>query len=542
MLKEFALKQLTGRQLELDMLQGIAAHALSGEAESIILTGARGTGKTELLRHLYANLFNSGEDIIPFLYRVRTGIDSVEKFTEDYLTELILHMLSFINKNASLMHREVYSLEELKDIAKKSDALWCSDIVDNYFNIREGGDRRKLFSYSISVPYQVYHNTGMPVAVLIDDFHRIEKLCETGFDEQCGAMWTLFGKSLKFGFTPHVLSGVRADIRRMFFEDTSLGEYIEMMDMKGLKRNDALELFKGLCAKYSITYEEGAKNYIYNLGGNPFYITSFMQAVRQTTRHLTEDKGWTIYISEVAGGKISAYWTSILKACIRRLELRKSSLQMLFYLSGDSSYDLVDLSEKLSLNRESDADLLGLLHGAGIVETGFSALEFSDDQVLTDVIRALYYREIEKEGAEKIRELLLEDKQLEVKSSKTPSFHITIPATPKAELVAVKSLEQAARHFKLPSETIGKLQVALVELISVLSGKGGSAGEEYKFNFMLKDDVVSLDVVTAQPDLVLADEERRLVRSYVDDIKVEEEADGSKITLIKELNRGSAAS
>ena len=150
MLKEFALKQLTGRQLELDMLKGIAAHALSGEAESIILTGARGTGKTELLRHLYANLFNSGEDIIPFLYRVRTGIDSVEKFTEDYLTELILHMLSFINKNASLMHREVYSLEELKDIAKKSDALWCSDIVDNYFNIREGGDRRKLFSYSIS--------------------------------------------------------------------------------------------------------------------------------------------------------------------------------------------------------------------------------------------------------------------------------------------------------------------------------------------------------------------------------------------------------
>jgi AAA+ ATPase superfamily predicted ATPase len=540
--KEFVLKQLTGRQLETEILQGITAQALSGEADSIILTGTRGIGKTELLRHLYENLFSSGEGIIPFFYAVRQGVDSVEKFTEDYLAELVLQMLSFISKNASLMHREVYSLEELKDIAKKADASWCSEIVGNYFNIREGGDRRKLFSFSISVPYQVYHNTGMPVAVLIDDFHRIEKLCETGSDEQGRAMWTLFEKSFKFGFTPHVLSGVRADMYRMFFEDTSLGEYIEMMDLKGLKRSDALELFRGLCMKYSITYEEEAKNYIHHLGGNPFYITSFMQAVRQSTKHLTEDKAGTIYISEVTGGKISAYWTSILKACITTVELRKSSLQMLFYLSGGSSYDLVDLSEKLSLNRGSDADLLGLLHGAGIVETGFSALEFSDDQVLTDVIRGLYYREIEKEGPAEIREVLLENKQLEEKSAKTPSFHVTIPAAPKAELVAVKSLEQAARHFKLPSETIGKLQVALVELISVLYGKDGPSGEDYKFTFTLKDNVFSLAVVTAQPDLVLTDEESRLVLSYIDDISVEEEADGSKITLIKEVNGSSTAS
>lgn len=536
MTKEFTLTELTGRELETGILRAIASQALSGEAESIMLSGARGTGKTELLRHLYVNLFNSGEELIPFLYSVKHAVDSVEDFTEDYLTKLILQMLSFISKNASLMRREVYALEELKDIAKKSDASWCSDIVDNYFSVRESGDRRKLFSFVISVPYQIYHNTGMPVVVFIDDFHRIEKLCERGDDDQGGALWTLFETSWTFGFTPHVLSGFRADMRRMFFEDTFLGEYIEMMDLKGLKRNDALELFKGLCGKYSLTYEEGAKTFIYHFDGNPFYIRSFIQAVRQTARHLTADKAREVYIREVTEGKLSVYWTSILKDAVRKPELRKSSLQMLFYLSEGSTYDLVDLSEKLALNRENDPDVLGIFHNAGIVETGFSALEFSDDQVITDVIKGLYYREIEKEGTEKIREIILEEKHLEAEPVKTSSFYITIPSAPKAELVAVKSLEQVARHFKLPTETIGKLQVALVELISVVYGKDGSSGEEYQFAFSLKDNVFSAEVITPRADVDLSEEDSRRVRSYIDDIKVEEHEKGSKITLIKEVN------
>ncbi len=50
-------KDFFGRQVELASLYKRVLQADSGQAQSIVLSGRRGIGKTELLKHLFGQLF-----------------------------------------------------------------------------------------------------------------------------------------------------------------------------------------------------------------------------------------------------------------------------------------------------------------------------------------------------------------------------------------------------------------------------------------------------------------------------------------------------
>ena len=535
-LKEFTSKHFPGRNSEMDVLANIALKAGSGDAGSIVLLGKRGIGKTELLRHLYSGLFNSQNNTVPFFYTIKTAFASVENFSRDYLSNFILQYLAFIKKDVSLINTGIYSLKDLRDIANKSEASWVSEIIDNYSQVRAEGDLLKLFSYVISVPCQSYRLTGMPVVVIIDDFHKIRKLSELSSGDGGKDLWMLFENSINFRYSPHILAGYQAELHKMFFEETSLGEHLEIINLGGLSRHDSLELFKSLCEKYALSCEADVSVFLDLFGGNPFYIKSFIQAARQTGRSFSQDVFWEIYVREITKGKIYTYWTSILKSYIQRFELRKPSLQLLFNMCENDADDLSGLSEALSIKQEDLDYILSLLHTAGIIETGFSSLELVDDRILIDLIRGLYHKEIIKEPWDKIKDAISGDKRLHVIPAGTPAFDIMIPAAPKAELVALRSLEQVAKYYKMPSDAIGQLQISLIELFSGVLSKNGSSGESYQLKFILRENVFSVEILTSQLYPAFTDNDTRQIRPYIDDIKVEEVMNGSKITLIKKLN------
>jgi hypothetical protein len=540
-LKEFTSKYFLGRDSEINILANVASQAGSGDTGSIILLGKRGIGKTELLRHLYNELFNSSDNTVPFFYTIKTAFASVDSFSKDYISSFILQYLAFVKKDPSLINTGIYSLDDLRKIATRSDVTWISDIIDNYSQVRDDGDVLKLFSYVISLPYYSYRHTGMPVVVIIDDFHKIRKLSELsnrGYDKD---LWMLFENPIKFRFSPHIIAGFKAELHKMFFEETSFGEHLEIINLGGLNRRDSLGLFRSLCEKYALSCEADMTEFLDLFGGSPFYIKSFVQAARQTSRSFSQDDFWETYFREITKGKIYTYWTSILKSYIQRFELRKPSLALLYNLCEHGTEDVSSLSESLSIKQEEIDSILGLLHTAGIVETGFSALELIDDLILIDLIKGLYHKEILRGPWDKIKEKLSEDKLQPVILDKTPAFDLVIPSAPGAEFVAVKSLEHVARYYKMPPDAAGQLQVSLIDLFSAVLAKNGSSGENYRLKFILKDNVFSVEILTTRADLKFTDSVMRQIRLYIDDIKVEEVKHGSKITLIKELKKNIAS-
>lgn len=541
-LKEVTSKHFFGRNNEIDTLRNIASQACSGDSNSIILLGKRGIGKTELLKHLFSDLFNGQSDSIPFLYTVNAAYASIENFSKDYLSCLILQSLAFIKQEATLIKTGSYSLEEVMDIAEKSEAAWASNIIKKYFHMREAEDPIKLLSFVISVPCLIYCTIGMPVVVIIDDFHKIKKILEFGADDYSKDLWMCFEKAICFQYAPHIFAGLQADLHRMFFEDTSFGEHLEVITLSGLGMDDAFGLFGALCEKHELGFEAELKNHIEIFCGNPFYVKSFVQGARHTVRSLTENNYWEIYIREITTGKINTYWTSILNAYFPRFESRRPVLNVLYHICVNNPDDVyVKLRDMLAIERKELDHIIDLLHISGTLDMGFSTIEFTDDTVLADVVKVLYYKEILKESSDKIKEVIIKDKTTLLTSTAPPAFDITIPSTPKAELVAVQSLEQIARYFNLPSDTTGQLQISLAELFSGVLVKNGTSGGSYQIKFFLKDNVFSIEIITSQKDLALTDDDRKHIRPYIDDIRVEEIIGGSRIILYKELKENLAA-
>ncbi len=534
--KEFTTKNFLGRNSEIEGLQGIAAEAAFGDANSLLVYGKRGVGKTELLKHLYNRLFSQQNDSIPFFYTLKTSFTSIEDFSKDYLRSFILQGLAFLNKDIALTHSGRYSLDDLIYIAHKADAQWAVQIIDQYLQLREEGKPIHMLSHAMSAPYISYRNTDRAVVVMIDDFHKIGKFCELNMEEGRGSLSMVLDSTVSSRHTPHIISGCQSELQKMFFEETSIGNNVELMNLQRLASHESELLFKLLGEIHSVNIDLDPGRFINVLNGNPFYIKSFMQSARQSCRTLTEEDFWQIYLNEVMKGKIFTYWTSLLKSYVPPFELRKPSLSFLYNLSReDMAPDFSALSEQLSIDSGNLDRIINMLQSAGTIESGFSTFGIADDAVFMDVIRGLYYTEIERQPVSRVRELILDYRNEQPKTASPPSFDLSIPATPKAELFAVKSLEQAALFYKIPLEYVGEIQIALIELFSGSLAQSESSSDKYDLKFNYRDNVFSTAIITSQPDISMLSEVNDHIRAYVDDLKVEKIMNGTRIVLLKEI-------
>jgi hypothetical protein len=392
---KFTVKTIFGRDHELEILKNIHTAAMSGSATGIFLSGRNGIGKTELLRQTFHQLFTDQNNAIPFFYTIKTAFTSIETFSKDYFCTFIVQSLAFLKKDISTIDACIYSLEDVTQLTKESGVQWVIDIMNDFLQVKKTVDPLNLFLSAISAPYRSYLITGTPVIVIIDDFHKMRKFCEINVADNNTNFWMLFENSVKSPYTPHIFSGYQAELNKMFFEDTAFGEYLELFSMTGLKRDDSVRLFTTSSEALGLNVSIELPECIDLFNGNPFYIKNYIHAARQASRTLSEDNFWLIYLSEITKGKTFMYWTSILKTYIPHFDLRKPSLTFLYQLYKErSGTALSNLHDNLSIGQEDLENIISLLQVSGTVETGFTELEPADDNILIDVIKGLYLREI----------------------------------------------------------------------------------------------------------------------------------------------------
>jgi uncharacterized protein YbcI len=526
-------KNFVGRNNELDALKRVAHDALSGNATSIFLSGKWGTGKTELLMHLYNHLFRTQKETIPFFYRIKTEVSSLAGFAEDYLTAFLLQSVAFVKKEPSLLYTGIYSLKDLNKMALETGMQWAVDIIESFQQIREGGDSLRSYELAVSAPFRCFLKSEKPFIILIDDFHRLKNLVSA---DEAKRPWTLFENSLQSRYTPHVISGFQMNIQEMLFEESGIGEHLEVLDLDGLDKESARQLFSALSIRFGISVEPSVINFIDIFRGNPFHIKSFAQAARQKGRTFSRKDLLSVYAKEIMNGKTRSYWTSLLKTHVPEFPMRRPALKVIYRFCENGEVEIDNLAGELSLDREELDGILNLLHASGVIETGFSMLECADDRVMVDTIRALYMKEVMKDSPESIQEAVM-GRTVHIVEESGPLFVLSIPDDPKAELVAAKSLEQIAGHYNISAEITGQLQLALVELFAGVLTSDKSGNGSYTMKFRLTDNTFSMEVTVPELEMSLSEAERKRLSAYVDDIKIEETRDGFIVTLQKEINR-----
>lgn len=540
-------KDFIGRGQEIDALGKISSEAKEGVATGIFISGQRGSGKTELLNQLFNVMFWRQDQVAPFFYALNPALTSALDFSTDYLGRFIHQRLAFQKKNASLIN-EGLSLESLINVAEESGAHWAVDIIKNHLQIKASGDMTRIFLSAIRAPHNSYLSTGMPVVVLIDDFQKISEL--HGLNDDNKNLWMLFEEQFKSRLTPHIITGCRSTLHKMLFQDTPFGKDLELFSLSGLDKNSSIKLLTLLCEHYGIIVDRDALLVFADLfRGNPFYIRNFIQTARYSGKTLSEKDLRSIYFKEITAGKIYTYWISRLKNHVPRPEERKTALTLLYHLCKDDigwhphdlSTALSGLMNVLSVSRETLDSILNSFQTAGIVDINFSTLNFTEDGVLIDFIKRLYSREILSEPPDMVEDAFLKEKVAGSKTEEIQSFEISIPASPKAELIAAKTLEQIAKNHNISSEIIWDLQIALIDLLTGITAQNNILNENIYIRFEPRENTFAVELKTPYreltPAVLSSASGKQLAGNYTDDIKFEKIKNGTKITLIKNLKK-----
>jgi anti-sigma regulatory factor (Ser/Thr protein kinase) len=553
-LRTIAEKDFIGRNHELQSLLHISSEATNGCAASLFLSGPWGVGKTELLKQLFSSLFWKQNDVVPFFYPVSSSVSSLYDFSRDYISTFIRQWLAFQTKDASLINAKELSLEKVLTLSEKAKAHWAVDIIGHFLQTHTSSDLPELFTSAISAPYQSYLKTGMPVVVVIDDFHNVKGLSGVNSESNQSA-WRHFDDRLKNRHTPHIIAGSQGELRKMFFQQSSIGESIELRNLSGLDTHHALAFLNSLCDLYDLTIQKNALSFFIDLfNSNPFYMRNLIQSARHINKQLSMDDLLKIYFFEITHGKFYACWISRLKAFMPHLEQRRISLEILHYLCDNGDFSLqTNLADIFSISTEVLQNIITTFHDAGIIEINFSTMNLVNDTVLKDVIQILYSREILKKSIDYIESELITGRYKKeclryTKPLKQPLVEIIIPAAPQAEFIGVNVLEHIARGQNISAETIKELQIALIELFSSVSMQENRITDgSFHMSVESGDDIFLItvtlpDKTSVRPNLLNTLTENHLIKRYTDDVKLQETEAGVKVTLIKRLAENTLSS
>ena len=531
-----------GRGEELAGLSRRALQADKGMAQSAILSGPRGIGKTELFKQLFDSLFWRQDHVVPFYYAVSPSLLSAAAFSRNYLTQYLCQRLAFEKKDQSLLHLDGVSIDGLASLVEEREASWAREILDRY--IQSAGDPADALRIALNAPHLSAMATGMPVAILIDEFHRLKGLHIDGAPDP--RLISLFEVPMSFQKSTHVITGNEAEIFEM-----PVASGLERISLRPLGPDDALSIALSLLHAYGA---EGKMPplLLRHLGGNPLYLGCVLRAACDK-KNLEEKDFWRGYAREIVEGALAVTWSSTLKSHFPDVGLRRPALAIV--------YKIYHTSEPLSSRRiaksfaltETQAESIAYaLYLAGFVRGEFGVFRAVEDKVVRDIIDCLYMKEILGKPVHDLEREFLE-KSLPERED-VIRLDMTLPVIKDAELVAAQCLEQIGKNLHINPDAIGQLQIAVIEAcINAIERSKGTDKQVY-VSFVADGDRVEVSIESAGRDFVvqetgepLADREPtkahvkgrgiRMMNRFADEVRFERTARGTKTVLVKNLSK-----
>jgi anti-sigma regulatory factor (Ser/Thr protein kinase) len=531
-----------GRGEELAGLSRRVLQADKGMAQSAVLSGPRGIGKTELLKQLFGSLFWRQDHVVPFYYTVNPALLSAAAFSKNYLTQYLCQRLAFEKKEQSLLYLDGMSIDGLSALVEEREAVWAREILDRY--IQSTGDPADALRIALSAPHQSAMATGMPVAILIDEFHRLKGLHIDGAPDP--RLISLFEVPMSFQKSTHVITGNEAEIFEM-----PVASRLERIPVQPLGPEDASSRALSLLHAYEA---EGKTPplLLRHLGGNPFYLGCVLRTACDK-KNLEEKDFWKAYAREIVEGALALSWSSILKSYFPDVGLRRAALAIV--------YKIYHTSEPLSCRRiaksfaltDTQAEAIAYaLYLAGFVRGEFGVFRAVEDRVVRDIIDCLYMKEILGKPAHDLEQEFLE-KSLPEKEG-VLRFDMTLPMIKEAELVAAQCLEQIGKTLHINQDAIGQLQIAVIE--ACINAIEHSKGTEKKIyvSFVADGDRVEVSIESAGREFVVqetgepfGDREHakasgrgwgiKMMKRFADEVRFEKTARGTKTVLVKNLSK-----
>lgn len=539
------------REDEHSFLLRMAELRESAVAGNVLLDGARGIGRTELLKQLYRTIFWERNNLVPFYYSFSGAALKTADFARDFFTSFIRQYLAYFRKDPSLA--AVATLGRLIPVVSSSGIHWMTDLIDDFQEQTAGGYSHEQMTCAATAPATAAARRGLPVVVMLDEFHMSAQMYEQRPGDSHG-LADIFESAMKNYLCPHILTGGPEGLLESVFTAGSFRGMTEKMSLGPLTEDISHHLFSSVCKKLQLNGDrEASLRFMKFLGGNPLYIRNLAKALwRMRKNNFKEQDILECYAYEVSDGGTAFYWSSVLCRSMDTPELRKAAIALYMHLTktDDGWHDLVRTSKVLGLPEPSVRKAFDALNRAGLVRPGKNAV-LCGDNVLRDFMHVRYMKEVEGRTSRSVMEQLMSRHQ---PSAAPPAcFKIVIPMSADAELVAAKAVEQICKNIKLDPALISRIQLALIESCINAMEHSGSYDKRVFLKITASDERIEIAIESrgkafdAGPKGPLAIEERLrsadkrgwgldLMRKIMDEVKIERIDEKTRVILIKKIS------
>jgi anti-sigma regulatory factor (Ser/Thr protein kinase) len=530
------------RQEELSNLYKKVLNAESGQARNTVLAGHRGIGKTELLKQLFSRLFWKQNRVAPFFYTVNPASLSVTAFSKSYLISFLCQRLAFPKKEQALLYRQEISIDSLSLLIEELQAIWAKNILDQYMQC--AGDPLDSIRVALAAPHRSVLVTGRPVAVLLDDFHWLKGLYLDGVSDS--RLVSLFQEPMSHRKTPYIISGYASELQEM----TVVNGW-ERMPIRPLKPSGASSRANAILNVHE-AMGTIPQLLVRHLGGNPFYLDCVVS--RACTNSNPDEKDfWNAYIHEIMEGQIALFWYAVLKNYFPDLSMRRVALAIAYKIHHNvEPLSCQRIAKSFALTDGHASESAYNLYLAGFIRGEFGVFRASDDQVLRDVVDCLYLRELLTKSTHDLREHFLE--VLVQQKKHISRYDMTLPMVQEAELVAAQGLEQIGKNLNINLEAIGQLQIAVIEACINVIEHGKGLEDKVYVSVAVEDEQIEVSIESAGMEFIIQetgepfrdpDVEKsagrgrglKLIRQFVDQVKFEKTVTGTKVVLIKKIEK-----
>ncbi len=379
-------EEFVDRKRDIDNLFKLALETSNNTTHSIYLYGERRVGKTEVLKRVYNRLFWEQREIIPFYYTLNKEYSDILEFARDYLTEFIKQYLGFIKKQPSLIRNSI-SLHKLLKLIGDEEYPKIKELIVNYHEYTNACYSIEALKNSILAPYTVSVEGYKRAFVILDDFHRIKQIKSPEIKHN---ILEEFSRIINNRFSPHLITGDSMQMAKEIFSDIGDSDVIEL---KGLDKEDIYELFKNMCELHRVKFsKEYLDLMVSQLAFSTFYVKSFIRSAKRSEKDIKSLKDFQkLYIDEVTSGNFSFYFSSmlnsfvnendqrvamkILKACV---EAPKEGLTTMF------------LSDIVVTDLQTIDRVLNALQEGNFIEISFGRVRRLKDPVLRDFVLFAY--------------------------------------------------------------------------------------------------------------------------------------------------------
>jgi anti-sigma regulatory factor (Ser/Thr protein kinase) len=411
LLGRIEVSEFVGRHAELERLTALdSTDERAASRKNLVVIAAPTLGATELLRQAYDRMFaKRGDDreaapiYFAFSRTDQTSVAAARRFLHTFLLQFIAHK----QNNASLLHAQPM-LHDLLDVVSPSDYEWVEQLIDAYDRASSSGEERAFVRLCLSAPQRAAAR-GARSVIMLDHVHSVEEL------EGETTLGTELAHLVEQTETPFVLCGLRRRVMDVICATDNRVENLSTLHLDPLAVEEAHSLVEILSERHGISISDAARDLIIQqCAGNPFYITSLIDAIRESGRRAESFLDCQkIYVDELMGGRINRRFEFVIDKCAEPdAHARRTLLRLLHeaIATPNGKFPAEAWRRKLNQTASEFADTMRALHAYELVNFTTTFVEVEDNTVWRDYLRIKHRLQVNAEP----RALIIAETLLEI--------------------------------------------------------------------------------------------------------------------------------